>query len=148
MQKFEIKVEIFIVLKEKNVLFIYLSFLGKELIEVRKKSDFEMILQQLMGQNGDGIDENKENFRLIVNVLAKIYLTFGYDLFVDRSKIDPLFLFAHQTWLQEIHNHQESNDMQFLIKGWASILKKWLRMKGNDKRIYMQQINSNQLDEY
>lgn len=86
-------------------------------------------------------NERKDDFHLIVNVLTKIYLAFGRKPFLDRSSVDALYLFIQQNWFQQFDHDQNQSNIRFLLKGWTSMLKKWLKFDYSDRRQYIEQIN-------
>ncbi len=97
-------------------------------------------MNQMLGFNPDDDGDRKENFNLIINVLTKIFMAFGKKPFIDRSLIDPLFLFINQKWFQQFNNDQHQDDIPFLFRGWSSIITQWLKMDFHDCQPYIQQI--------
>lgn len=119
-------------------------YLDLELIEPKKPSDFEIKFKQILGLNH--IDDEKENFNIIINVLTKILMIFGKKPFTDRSLIDPLFLFINQMWFQQMNFDQYRYNIPYLLDGWSSILTKWLKLDYSTRQQYQQQINIDLLD--
>ncbi|CAF1265954.1 unnamed protein product [Adineta ricciae] len=109
-----------------------------QLIEPERSSWFEVGLRELFGMDHT---ERKDDFHLIVNVLTKIYLAFGRKPFLDRSSVDALYLFIEQNWFRQFDYDQNQSNVRFLLKGWTSMLKKWLKFDYSDRRQYIEQIN-------
>ena len=120
-------------------------FLDIELIEPKTESQFEIEMKKIFGLIHSSSDE-KDNFNIIINVLTKILMVFGKQPFLERSKIDPLFLFIYQKWLQQLDYDQHQNNIPILLNGWSSILTQWLKLDYQNQEIYFKQIPENQLD--
>ena len=122
--------------KETFTFFFYRKDI--QLIEPERSSWFEVGLRELLGMDHR---ERKDDFHLIVNVLTKIYLAFGRKPFLDRSSVDVLYLFIEQNWFRHFDDDQNQFNVRFLLKGWTSMLKKWLKFDYSDRRPYIEQIN-------
>jgi hypothetical protein len=120
-------------------------FKGIELIEPKAASKFEIEMKKMFGLNPND-DDGKENFNLIINVLTKISMVFGKQPFIQRSLIDPLFLFVNQLWFQQFDNDQHRYDIPFLLNGWSNIITQWLKLDYQQQKKYIQQIPEHQRD--
>lgn len=104
-------------------------------------------MKKMLGLSQDD-DDKKEIFNLIVNVLTKNSVVFGKQPFIQRSLIDPLFLFINQIWFQQYNETQHRYDIPFLLNGWSNILTQWLKLSYSDCQQYIAQIPEEQLDNH
>ncbi len=123
--------------------------LGEELIDERRPSEFFLHLETMMVRHEPTECDNnsKDDFSVIVDVLAKIHFLFGQQPFIEQSSKDAMFLFVKKMWFNQLKNDEGEYEMEFLLNGWKSIITQWLNLDYRNGKIYFEETENNTIDD-